>query len=165
MRVLAPTNRGGLDDVIAGAFARAPTFTIVEVDPNGKITDVQVVQNSAGQAARGAGIQAAQFIINTGVDTVVALQFGPNSLGGLQAAGIRTFTVPGSMTVKEAINALLRGELPPAAGAGGGMGPGMGPGMGGGYGRGMGRGMGRGRGGGMGRGRGMGSGRGGWGGY
>jgi predicted Fe-Mo cluster-binding NifX family protein len=163
VRVLAPTNRGGLDDVIAGAFARAPTFTIVEVGPNGEITDVQVIPNAAAQAARGAGIQAVQFIIDSGVDTVIAPQFGPNSFGGLQAAGIRMFTVPGPMTVREAINALLRGELPPATGAAGGMGPGMGPGMGGGYGRGMGRGMGRGRGGGMGRGRGMGGGRGGWG--
>ena len=154
MRVLVPTVRGGLDDTVAGAFARAPTFTIVEIDSSGEVVNVQVVPNAAAQAPRGAGIQAVQFAIDNGVDTVIAPQFGPNSFSGLQAAGIRMFTVPSPMTVREAIAALLRGELPPATTAGGGMGRGYGAGMG--RGGGMGRGMGRGRGagGGMGRGRG-----------
>jgi predicted Fe-Mo cluster-binding NifX family protein len=156
VRILFPTVRGGLDDQVAGMFARAPTFTLVDVDETGNVTNVQVVANPAAQSARGAGVTAAQFCIDSGVDTVVAPQFGPNASGVLQAAGIRIFSVPGPMTVKEAVEALLHGGLSPAVFGpeGGGMGGGYGRGMG--RGGGMGRGMGRGRGagGGMGRGRG-----------
>jgi len=160
MRVLIPTTRGGLDDAVAGMFARAPTFTIIEVSPEG-IVDVKVVPNPGASAPRGAGVTAAQFCIDNGVEAVIAPQFGPNAYGALQAAGIKLYQVAPGTPVREAVEALIGGGLPPAT-----VGPegGGGGGYGAGYGRGggMGRGMGRGRGAGMGRGRGYGRGRGGW---
>ncbi|AMQ17917.1 NifB/NifX family molybdenum-iron cluster-binding protein [Thermococcus peptonophilus] len=166
MRIIVSTITGGLDDRVNPAFGRTPTFTIVDVE-NGEIVNVQVVPNPGYSQPRGAGVTAAQFVIDQGADVVISSQFGPNSSGVLQAAGIKMVSAPATMTVREAVEAFLRGELTTAVfGPEGGMGPGMGRGMGGGYGRGMGRGMGRGRGGGMGRGRGMGGGRGdGWGGW
>ncbi|WP_209478263.1 NifB/NifX family molybdenum-iron cluster-binding protein [Thermococcus stetteri] len=162
MRIIVSTVTGGLDDRVNPAFGRTPTFTIVDVE-NGEIVNVQVVPNPGYSQPRGAGVTAAQFAIDQGADVVIAGQFGPNSSGVLQAAGIRMVSAPATMTVREAVEAFLGGELTTAVfGPEGGMGPGMGRGMGGGYGLGMGRGMGRGRGGGMGRGRGRG---GGWGGY
>ncbi|WP_297520038.1 NifB/NifX family molybdenum-iron cluster-binding protein [Thermococcus sp.] len=151
MRVLVPTTRGGLDDVVAGMFARAPTFTIVEVS-DGTITNVRVVPNPASSAPRGAGVTATQFCIDEGVDVVLAPQFGPNALGALQAAGIKLYQVNPGTPVRNAVEALLRGELPTASVPQEETGPGYGPGTG----RGMGRGIGRGRrrGGGWGRGRG-----------
>ncbi len=158
MRIVVSTVSGGLDDRVNPAFGRTPTFTVVDVE-NGEIVNVQVVPNPGYSQPRGAGVTAAQFVIDQGADVVISGQFGPNSSQVLQAAGIRMHSAPPTMTVKEAVDALLRGELGPAVfgpegGMGGGRGLGMGRGMGRGMGSGMGRGMGRGRGMGMGRGRG-----------
>ncbi|AFL95979.1 putative dinitrogenase iron-molybdenum cofactor biosynthesis protein 1 [Thermococcus cleftensis] len=153
MRIIVSTINGGLNDRVNQAFGRTPTFTIVDVE-NGEITSIQVVPNPGYSQPRGAGVTAAQFAIDQGAEAVIAGQFGPNSYGVLQAAGIRMYSAPATMTVREAIAALLRGELQPGiqGGTGGmdGYGGGMGRGMR--RGRGMGRGMGRGRGGGYGRG-------------
>jgi predicted Fe-Mo cluster-binding NifX family protein len=161
MRIIVSTVNGGLDDRVNPAFGRTPTFTIVDVE-NGQIASVQVLPNPGYSQARGAGVTAAQFVIDQGAEVVISGQFGPNSSGVLQTAGIKMVSAPANMTVREAVEAFLRGEL---AGAvmgpeGGGMGGGYGAGMGRGGGMGRGRGMGRGSGGGMGRGRG-----GGWGGW
>lgn len=146
MRFIIATINGGLKDFVSRAFGRAPTFTIVDIDENGSIINVQVVQNPAYSAPGGAGVQVAQFCINEGADVVIAGQFGPNSSRVLQAAGIKFVSAPPTMTVEQAVQAYLRGELTqPILGAeGGGIGPGRG--MGRGRGKGMGRGMGRGRG-------------------
>jgi len=145
MRIIVSTVTGGLEDRVNTAFGRTPTFTIVDVE-KGEIKNVQVVPNPGYSQPRGAGVTAAQFVIDQDADVVIAGQFGPNSSGVLQAAGIRMISAPATMTVREAVEAFLRGELTTAVfGPEGGMGPGMG------------RGMGRGRGGGgMGRGRGFG---------
>ena len=146
MRIVVATIKGGLGDFVSQAFGRAPTFTIVDVDENGSVTNIQVVQNPAYSAPRGAGIQAAQFCINEGTDVVIAGQFGPNSSQVLQAAGIKFVSAPPTMTVEQAVQAYLRGELTqPILGAEGG-GIGSGRGMGRGYGRGMGKGRGKGTG-------------------
>ncbi|AHF80473.1 NifB/NifX family molybdenum-iron cluster-binding protein [Thermococcus paralvinellae] len=134
MRFIIATRKGGLDDFVTQSFGRASTFTIVDVDENGNIINVQVVQNPAYTAPKGAGIQAAQLCINEGVDIVIAGQFGPNSSQVLQAAGIKFVSAPPTMTVEQAVQAYLRGELTQpilgAEGGGRGRGKGMGRGMG-----------------------------------
>lgn len=95
MKVAVSTNKGGLDDTVSPVFARAPTFTIAEVE-DGEIKDVRVMQNPAAMAGGGAGIQAAQLLINEGVQAVIAGNFGPNSSGILAQAGIYMISSPGT---------------------------------------------------------------------
>ncbi|CAB49679.1 NifB/NifX family molybdenum-iron cluster-binding protein [Pyrococcus abyssi] len=130
MRFIVATINGGLDDRVNQAFGRTPTFTIVDVDENGNIVNVQVVPNPGYSQPRGAGVTAAQFCIDQGADVVIAGQFGPNSYGVLQAAGMKFVSAPPTMTVKEAIEAYLRGELTQAIMGQGGGGRGRGMGMG-----------------------------------
>ena len=152
MRIAIPTNGGGFNDSVAPVFARAPAFYIADIDENGNVVSEKVVQNPASTAGGGAGPMAVQALINEGVEAIVAPQVGPNALGALQAAGIKLYQVNPGTPVRNAVEALLRGELPTASVPQEETGPGYGPGTG----RGMGRGMGRGRrhGGGWGRGRG-----------
>lgn len=151
MRIAIATTSGGLDDQVASAFGRTPTFTLVNVNGS-EIRNTEVVPNQFAGAAGGAGIQAAQWVANSGARAVIAGNFGPNASGTLAQAGIELLTASG-MTVREAVERYTRGELTPFS-AGAMAAPGLGQGMGGG--RGMGHGMGRG--GGMGMGRGMGRG-------
>ncbi len=142
---VASDSNGGLDDMVSMQFGRCPAFTVVEVE-DGKIARVYVIPNPGASAASGAGMQAAQAVVNEGCNVVIAGAIGPNSAQVLSMGGVDMRTAP-AVRIEDAVAMLLRGELPPAQG-----GPGMGPGGG----RGRGRGMGGGRG--MGRG----AGRGGW---
>lgn len=104
MKIAVSTNNGGLDDVVSPVFARAPTFTIAEVESD-KIKDVRVIQNPAAMAGGGAGIQAAQQLINEGVQAVIAGNFGPNAAGILAQAGISMISSPGTK-VEEALKSV-----------------------------------------------------------
>lgn len=110
MRIAIPSaNGGGLEDTIAPVFARAPVFTIVDVE-NGEIKNVKVIQNQAAYAGGGAGPMAVQMLINEGVDTIIAPQVGPNAMGALQAAGIAYYLFPAGTPIKEAVEKVIKGE-------------------------------------------------------
>ncbi|AIF69701.1 hypothetical protein PAP_06520 [Palaeococcus pacificus DY20341] len=115
MRIAIPSsNRGGLEDAVAPVFARAPTFTIVDVE-NDEITNVKTLQNQAVYAGGGAGPMAVQMLINEGVDTVIVPQIGPNAVGALQAAGIKYYTFAPGTPIKEAVEHIIKGEAPQAS--------------------------------------------------
>jgi len=105
----------------------------------------EAVPNPAISASGGAGIQAAQFIIEQGAQAVLTGNVGPNAFNVFQAAGVPIYLLGGG-TVREAVEAYKSGQLRSVGGAnvqahaGMGMGRGMGRGMGMGGGRGMGRG-------------------------
>ncbi len=130
---VAATDSGGPGDLVFPNFGRAPTFTVVEVE-DGKIKKATVIDNPYASAAGGAGIQAAQLVAEKGAEAVFAGNFGPNASGVLAQAGVKMVPVSG-LTVREAVEKYLRGELSPTTSPGG-FGPGMGMGLGRGRGRG-----------------------------
>ncbi|MGY4706187.1 NifB/NifX family molybdenum-iron cluster-binding protein [Candidatus Bipolaricaulota sp. J31] len=135
---VAATDTGGPGDRVFPVFGRAPTFTVVEVEDS-EIKKATVLQNPYASAPSGAGIQAAQFVVEQGARVVFAGNFGPNASGVLAQAGVEMVPVAG-LTVREAVEKYLKGELAPMAAPA--PGAGYGPGMGMGRGRGRGRGMG-----------------------
>ncbi|NJE25105.1 dinitrogenase iron-molybdenum cofactor [Thermococcus sp. MV5] len=115
MRIgISSSTNGGLEDTIAPVFARAPVFTIVDVE-NGEIKNVRVLQNQAAYAGGGAGPIAVQTLINEGVDTIIASQIGPNAMSAIQAAGIKYYTFPAGTSIKEAVDRIIKGETPSPA--------------------------------------------------
>jgi predicted Fe-Mo cluster-binding NifX family protein len=111
---------------------------------NTETLEFEAIPNPAMNQAGGAGIQAAQFVVNEGAQAVLTGNLGPNAFGVLQAAGVPGYLV-GEGTVRHAVEAHQAGQLRPMAGANvaGHAGMGMGRGMGGRRGMAMGRGMGR----------------------
>jgi predicted Fe-Mo cluster-binding NifX family protein len=163
MRIALSATGLDLDAEVDPRFGRCSYFIIA--DPETK--EFEAVDNASAMAAGGAGISAAQMIVDKGVEAVLTGNCGPNAHQVLSSGGIKIVTgVSGK--VKDAIEEYKLGtysavQQPNVAdhygmSYGGGMGGGMGRGMGGGMGRGMGGGMGRGMGGGMGRGMGGGMG-------
>ena len=138
MRIIIATNQGGLDDMVFPAFGRCPTYTIIDIE-NGEIKETKIEPNQAANMPGGAGIAAAQFVINLEIDAVIGGNFGPNALNVLKQAGIKIYTAFG-MKVKDAVQQLIDGKLSematPSAGPGFGAGPGRGMGGGRGFGRG-----------------------------
>ena len=148
MKIAVTATGPDLNSPVDPRFGRCQYFVIVDTDT----MEVTPLQNEAMMAGGGAGIQAAQFISDKGVNGVITGNVGPNAWSGLSAAGITIYQFAQG-TVGEAIDLLKQGKLQPVSsssvpshfGMGGGMDSGMGPGMGPGMGRGGGRGMGGGR--------------------
>jgi predicted Fe-Mo cluster-binding NifX family protein len=149
MRVVVSAQGDTLDAPASPVFGRCPTYVFVDSET----MEFEAVPNPAMNQGEGAGIQAAQFVLNRGAEALLTGNLGPNAFAVLQAAGVPGYLVPEG-TVRQAVEALNVGKLRPLgdanvaakAGAAGGVVPGMGSG----WGRGMGRGRGRGRGMGMG---------------
>jgi len=129
MRIcVASSGNGGLTDMVSPVFGRCPSITIVD-DEDGEIKNVRVIPNQGTYAGSGAGIQAAQIVVNEGCNVLIAGSIGPNSYQVLSMGRVDMRESP-PLTIRDAINAYLDGKLPPSMGQGRGMGGGMGRGMG-----------------------------------
>ncbi|MEA2033424.1 MAG: NifB/NifX family molybdenum-iron cluster-binding protein [Euryarchaeota archaeon] len=114
----------------------------------------EAMANKAIAAPGGAGIQAAQTVVNKGANVLISGNIGPNAFQVLSTADVKIATGAYG-TVKEAVEMYKGGKLGEtgastvaahagmgATAPGGGFGMGMGGGRGGGRGRGMGMGLG-----------------------
>ena len=138
---VSSSSNAGLDSPVDPRFGRCAFFTIIEVTDS-EVTGVQSLPNSAVTAFHGAGIQATQMVVNSGVNSIITGNLGPNAFYGLQQAGIPVYSVMPGILVSQAVEMFLEGTLPLITQPG----PphrGMGRGMGRGRGMGMGRGMGQ----------------------
>ena len=109
MRILISTSsKGGLEDLVSPVFARAPTFTLVEIQDK-EIKSVEVIPNNYASGFRGVGIQVAQFVANKGVDVVITGNVGPNASMVLNQAGVKIVTGFLNVKVKDAIQSYLGG--------------------------------------------------------
>lgn len=152
MRIAISSKGPKMDATIDPRFGRCPCFIVV--DPASE--EFEVLDNQAAMMSGGAGIQAAQMVVNSGAGAVITGNLGPNAANTLAAAGVKTY-LGASGTVREALEQYKTGRLQESGGptveryfGTGGMGGRAGAG----------RGMGRGRGGGRESGRGVGGGRG-----
>ena len=106
MKIVVTANGQDLDAPTSPVFGRCPTYILVDTET----MQFEVVANPALSAGSGAGIQAAQFIIEQGAQAVVTGNVGPNAYGVLSAAGVAVYLNNGG-TVRQAIEAYNAGEL------------------------------------------------------
>jgi predicted Fe-Mo cluster-binding NifX family protein len=103
MKVAIASQRGALSDPVAEVFGRCRFFVLADTE-----SDVfERVANPGCDAPGGAGVDAAQCLIDRGVQVVVAPRFGPKADAVLRAAGIRELR-RGSCTGREVLDELRR---------------------------------------------------------
>jgi predicted Fe-Mo cluster-binding NifX family protein len=136
MKVVVSAQGKSLDALASPVFGRCPTYLFVDTET----LKFEAVANPAMNQPGGAGIEAAQFVVNQGAQAVLTGNLGPNAFDVLQAAGVPGYLVGGG-TVRQAVEAHQAGQLRPMAGANvsSHAGLGMGRGFGGRRGMGMGR--------------------------
>lgn len=83
MRIAIPLDENKQDVCIV--LARAPYFLFQ--DENGET----IVENPAAQAQGGAGVQAAQFLVDSGVTTLITVRCGQNAADVFTAAGMQIY--------------------------------------------------------------------------
>jgi len=113
MRVVIPASGADLDAPVAAVFGRCSTF--IFVDP--ETLEFEALSNAAAGAAGGAGVQAAQTVVQRGVRAVIAPSLGPNAFRVIEAAGVPAFRLEGE-TVREVVEAYKAGRLAPLETAG-----------------------------------------------
>jgi len=92
-------------------FGRAPYFAIYDTESQEfDFIDNQQTLNTPS----GAGIQAAQHVVNAGVSALLTGHCGPKAFKAMTAAGIKIFT-NASGSLKDAIAAFENKELTPAS--------------------------------------------------
>ena len=123
MRIVVTANGSGLNVPASPVFGRCPAYVFVDTES----MQVEAAENPAIAASGGAGIQAAQFVIERGAQAVVTGNVGPNAFDVFQSAGVPVYLFGGG-TVREAVEAYEAGRLEAVSGAnaqaGGGMGRG-----------------------------------------
>lgn len=135
MKVCVTATAGDLNAQVDPRFGRCQHFVFVDSDTMA----IEAMPNEAIAAPGGAGIQAAQTVVNKGVDVLISGNIGPNAFQVLSAAGVKVVTGAYG-TVKEAVEMYKNGKLSEtgvstvAAHAGMGMGGGRGGGRGMGFG-------------------------------
>ena len=136
MKIVISANGADLDAQASPVFGRCQIYVFVDTET----MQFKAVENPAIAAPGGAGIQAAQFVIERGAQAVVTGNVGPNAFSVLQSADVPIYLFGGG-TVRQAAEAYEVGQLPAAGGASAPAHAGMGMGRG----RGVRRGMGMGR--------------------
>lgn len=139
MKIAISSTGRNLEARVDPRFGRCNCFIVIDPETQA----FEVLENEAVTLGSGAGIQAAQMVVNAGAEAVITGSLGPNATDVLSAAGLKTY-LGAAGTIKEVLQQYKDGRLQetsvPSAAAGLGMRPGGGRGMG----RGMGRGGGRG---------------------
>jgi predicted Fe-Mo cluster-binding NifX family protein len=132
MRVIVTSTGPTIDSPMDPRLGRAEYFLIVDTDT----MKTTAIDNASRHASGGAGIAAAQAVIDARVDALVTGHLGPNALNVLRDSKVDLYEGTHS-SVEDNLNQLKAGQLKPIAtggephyGQGGGMGQGGSTGQG-----------------------------------
>jgi len=105
MKVCIPTmENGGLNDMVAQHFGRAPTYTVVD----DKTNTIEIIPNS-GEHMGGTGLPP-EFIAKAGTHIMLCSGLGPKAVNMFEQFGIEVF-IGASGTGQDAITAWQKGLL------------------------------------------------------
>lgn len=87
MKIAISARGRQVEDLVDMKFGRTEYFVIA--DENGEVVDV--LDNAAQSAAGGAGIAAAQAILDAGANVLITGQLGPNAMKVIKSAAIPAY--------------------------------------------------------------------------
>jgi predicted Fe-Mo cluster-binding NifX family protein/predicted DNA-binding protein (UPF0251 family) len=102
MRIAIPLDENRQDICIV--LSRAPYFLFQDEDSQ------TIVENPAAKAQDGAGVQAAQFLVDNGVNVLITVRCGQNAADVFTAAGMKIYKSAGK-TAAEDLEAFAEGSL------------------------------------------------------
>jgi len=106
VKIAIPSEGKSLESPVNQSFGRTETFILVDV----KDMSYKIIDNAAASEQGGAGIKAAQAIVDSGADAIITFRCGQNAADVLQAGGIKIYKAsPG--TVSDAVQMFISGIL------------------------------------------------------
>ena len=107
MKIAIAASGDNKESLIDPRFGRCPFFALVETETD----QLEFVKNEATQAFRGAGISAAQLVVDKGAEAIVSGNLGPKAAQVLTQAGIKLFLGVTDLTIEQVMEKLKKGEL------------------------------------------------------
>lgn len=104
MKIALPVNED--KETVCISFGRTPLFLVVDAATGEK----EYVDNSAAASQGGAGIKAAQILVDNGVDVLLTPRCGENAAAVFQAAEVAMYKTEGN-SVEENLAAFKAGKL------------------------------------------------------
>jgi predicted Fe-Mo cluster-binding NifX family protein len=108
MRLAIPSDEKSIEGSVCMSFGRTPYFLIYDTE---KQTQVYL-ENTAATSQGGAGIKAAQMIVDNKVEVLLTPRCGQNAADVIQGANINIFKTTGG-SVADNIEAYEKGKLSP----------------------------------------------------
>ena len=106
MKIAIPVDEKSLESKVCISFGRTPYFLIYDTDTKEDV----FIDNLATSSSGGAGIKAAQLIVDNKVDVMLTPRCGENAANVLMAADTDIFkTITAS--AKDNIDSFIAGEL------------------------------------------------------
>lgn len=106
MKIAIPMNECRADAEVCVSFGRAPYFLFYNTESR----DANFLENPAATAQGGAGIKAAQAIVDENAQALLTVRCGENAGEVFKAADIKVYKTT-KVTGKENIEAFEKGEL------------------------------------------------------
>ena len=106
MKVAITANGKDLDATTNLLFGRCPIYLFVDTET----MDFKAIDNPAVSAQGGAGIQAAQFVVERGAQAVLTGALGPNAANVLRAAAVPVYQVS-EEPVRQVLEKFRQGQL------------------------------------------------------
>ena len=107
MKVAIPVDERKLDSEVCISFGRTPLYLVYDTDTK----EENYLDNSAIAETAGAGIKAAQSIVDNKVEIMLTPRCGENAADVLKAADIKMYKTEKDKNAIENINLFIEGKL------------------------------------------------------
>jgi len=104
MKIAIPIDEN--KETVCVSFGRAPYFLIHDTETKTS----KIKMNPAAEAEGGAGLKAAQFVVDVGADELITVRCGQNAADVFKAAGVKIYKTL-STYADENLKALFEGKL------------------------------------------------------
>ena len=106
MKIAIPVDKKDIESNVCVSFGRTPYFLIYDIETKESV----FLDNSAVASTGGAGIKAAQTIVDNNVEVLLTPRCGENAANVLKTVGIKIFKTINA-TIRENIDAFVAGKL------------------------------------------------------
>lgn len=107
MKIAIPVDEKTLESSVCASFGRTPYFLIYDTETKESV----FIDNSAAASTGGAGIKAAQTIVDNKANALLTPRCGQKAADVIKSADIKIFKTT-SASVKDNIAAYIDGKLP-----------------------------------------------------
>ncbi len=107
MKIAIPVDAKSMESTVCASFGRAPFFLVYDTET----ADAVFVENTAASGTGGAGIKAAQIIVDQGVGALLTPRCGQNAVDVFRSADIKLYRSKEN-SAKDNIEAFVKEELP-----------------------------------------------------
>ncbi len=108
MKIAIPADNSDMNATVCQSFGRTPYFLIYDTDTD----EAEFMSNAAASSSGGAGVKAAQAVVDAKVESILTPRCGQNAADILISAGISIYKTEGE-SLKENIEAFKKGALAP----------------------------------------------------